>query len=350
MKTNDARGLFMTLAASCLCWAAATPALADTVSPIAGVAAPEDLELMPDGRTMLISNYWSDQGRKPGGLAWMDLTKEQPQWLSLRVAKQKGWGDPVCTAPPAHIGPHGIHLSRRGDGRLQLLVVNHAERESIEFVEIVPGHGNVPLTGIWRGCMISPDQEFNDVAATPEGGFIASVPVEKAVKDEHRGSKLLDGRDTGYLAEWTPGKGLGRIAGTEAPFDNGVQLSPDGRTIYYNAWTAREVRSFDRRTGKAGKRVTLGFMPDNLSWRADGRLIAAGIDELTPAARCPQVDGACAYAFGVAAIDPAEMTATPLYRGAQGIMPGTSVAVQTGDTLYIGGFVGNRLVKIRLDH
>lgn len=349
MRGNAVRGLFIALGA-CLSFAGAAPASAAIASPIMGVAAPEDIELMPDSHTLLISNYWSDGGRKPGGLAWMDLATERPQWLQLQFARQAGWGDPACTKPPEHIGPHGIHLSRRAHGRLQLLVVNHAGRESIEFIEIFPAAGNAAVRGIWRGCVISPDDAFNDVAATPQGGFIASVPVEKAVEEEHRGAKLLDGRNTGYLAEWAPGKGLHRIAGTDAPFANGVQLSADGRTIFYNAWTTRQVRAFDRRTGKEEKRTTLAFMPDNLSWRADGRLVAAGIDELTPAARCPQVDGGCAYAFGVAAIDPATMAVTPLYHGAQGIMPGTSVAIQTGNTLYIGGFLGNRLVKVRLAH
>ena len=51
----------------------------------------------------------------------------------------EGWGTPDCPGEPDKaFAPHGIHLSRRGDGRLQLLVVNHGGREAIEVGSFDP--------------------------------------------------------------------------------------------------------------------------------------------------------------------------------------------------------------------
>ena len=40
---------------------------------------------------------------------------------------------PCPGPPPPAFSPHGIHLSERSDGRLQLLAVQHGGRESVEF-------------------------------------------------------------------------------------------------------------------------------------------------------------------------------------------------------------------------
>jgi hypothetical protein len=331
----------ITLAATPLAAKAAPPSL----TPIFGFAGPEDLELLPAGHSIMVSNFYHDTAR-PGGLMVMEAATGAAKPLPMTTAKLAGWGDASCAAPPSVIGSHGIHFSKRADGHWQLLVVNHAERESIEFIEVVRQPDGAH--GVWRGCVVSPAGDaFNDVAATPEGGFIATVPIEKAVRDANGGKFPALGQITGYNVEWTPAKGAHRMKGSEAPFNNGVEVNPDGKTYYYNAWTAHEVRRVDRATGKQTGVVKLDFRPDNITWRADGALVAAGITE-GPAGACPQVDGACARGFGVAAIDPATMTATPLYSAPPGIMAGVSVALQVGDTLYVGTFAGARVTKITL--
>ena len=49
----------------------------------------------------------------------------------------RDWGEPDC-APPAieQFAPHGIDLEVRPDGALQLLVINHGGRESVEFLRV----------------------------------------------------------------------------------------------------------------------------------------------------------------------------------------------------------------------
>lgn len=114
-------------------------------------------------------------------------------------------------------GAHGIHLSRRADGHLQLLVVNHEGREAVEFLELV--HSNNAWRALWRGCVENYlGSVLNDVVASPHGGFIATASVEfSALKADPELNKLLDGRNTGYLVRWQPKVTLEKIAGSESP-------------------------------------------------------------------------------------------------------------------------------------
>jgi hypothetical protein len=326
--------------------AAMTPVVtAQTVTAIPGFTGPEDLEFVPKTHLMIVSNFYRYHGQKPGGLALLDLETEKVRWLPITNAYEKGWGADSCTTALEHIGPHGINLARRRDGRLELWVVNHQERQSIETLEIkMLADGP---HGIWHGCVTNANN-FNDVAGMADGGFIASVPVDQAVLTAHGGKAANDGSISGYMVEWRPGGNLKELPNTEAPYTNGVQISADERTMYFNAWTAREVRRYDLKTGTETGRIKLDFMPDNLSWRADGKLLATGVTEIGDLPNCPLVDGDCAHGFGVAALDLKSFTATDIYKAGPGVIPGASEALQQGNTLYIGGFLGERVVKIDL--
>jgi hypothetical protein len=304
-------------------------------TPIRGVHGPEDMELIPGTKFVVVSQLFSTRETRNGGLALLDTATDTVGPLPIRIARAKGWGDPTCLAPPKHIGPHGIHLSRRRDGRLQLLVVNHEERESIELLE-VDARGR---SAVWHGCVTS-DEAFNDVVATPEGGFVATVPTAHGLPEK------VDGTAAGFLMEWRPGKGLRRLPGSDAAFNNGVQLSPDGRTLYFPAWTTREIIRYDRRAERITGRVKADFMPDNLSVAADGTYLAAGIDGL-PGPNMPKLDNQLAPGFTVARFDPRKMALTVLHHGAPGAeMAGASIALQVGSTLYLGSYTGDRILKM----
>ena len=323
MHGRTALGMILGLAAAA---ASAAPV------PIMGVWGPEDLELIPGTRTLIVSQLYATRDKVKGGLALLDTATDRVTPLPVRAAPAKGWGDPACTAPPAHIGSHGIHLSRRPDGRLQLLVVNHEQRESIEFLEIAG------TRAIWHGCVTSIDA-FNDVVATPEGGFVASVPVA------HGQPEKVDGTVAGFLAEWRPGRGLAKLPGSDAAFNNGVQLSADGRTLYFAAWPAREILRYDRAQQRITARVKTDFMPDNLSVAGGDTFLATGIDAL-PGGDCVKLDGQCAPGFTVGRFDPRTMTVTVVYHGAPGEMAGASIALPVGKALYLGSYTGARLLKV----
>lgn len=313
----------------------AQPALAAPTS-IMGVWGPEDLERIPGTPLVIVSQYYALRDKVKGDLALLDTATDTVHPLPIRSMPEKGWGDPACIAPPSHIGPHGIHLSRRRDGRLQLLVVNHQERESIELLEIDAGGRSLT----WHGCVPS-TEAFNDVAAIPGGGFIATVPTAKGQPEK------VDGTAAGFLMEWHPGQALRRLPGSEAAFNNGVQVSPDGKTVYFDAWTASEIVRYDRASQRITGRVKAGFMPDNLSVAADGTYLAAGIDQLI-GRTCVTLDKQCSSSFTVARFDPRTMTVTPIYHGAAGEMAGASIGLQVGTDLYMGSFTGARILKVAM--
>ena len=56
--------------------------------------------------------------------------------------------------------------------------------------------------------------------------------------------QLAEGQHTlsltaGAEGVWIPGKGEAELPGTRAGYPNGVLVSPDGRYMYFNAWTAK---------------------------------------------------------------------------------------------------------------
>ena len=118
-------------------------------------------------------------------------------------------------------------------------------------------------------------QEFNDVAVLPDGGFIATHPT--SLRTQGDTSDLFSGQPSGVVARWTPGKGEAELPGTRAGYPNGVLVSADGRYMYFNAWTAKEVHKYDLKEGKETGVVKLDFMPDNITWTSKHQMLAAGV-------------------------------------------------------------------------
>ena len=71
-----------------------------------------------------------------------------------------------------------------------------------------------------------------------------------------------------------------RLPQSEAQFNNGVQVSRDGRFAYFNAWVGKQIVTYDRKAQRIVNTAGLSFYPDNLTMRTDQTLVAAGIDDL----------------------------------------------------------------------
>ena len=96
---------------------------------------------------------------------------------------------------------------------------------------------------------------------------------------------FVEGRNTGAVYEWTPGRRLsGWYAERELPGNNGLEVSPDQKSFYVVAFGWHAVVKFSR--GNPAHQIRKGvapdFMPDNIHW--DGhRFIAAGMRYDEPA-------------------------------------------------------------------
>ena len=315
------------------------------VTPICGLYAPEDLVVMPDKRHIVASSYDHHEPKKTvADLMIIDTANDKLSVLPRRYDNGENWGDPDCKPVPG-FSSHGIDLTRRTDGKMQLLVVNHAGREAIDFFELAQDKSG-PVA-LWRGCVAGTGgEQFNDVSATADGGFVASVmyQIDKQGKSTI-GEDLT--ADTGYLAVWEPGGNLERLPGSEASFNNGVQVSPDGRSVYFSAYMNGQVRVYDLDRKATTARIDIGFYPDNLTVGDDGDLIVAGNTDVQVINRCfEERTKPCPVGGAVARWNPATSTVERLFTFPAGIIPGTSVALRHDGRLYIGAFSGDRVLKV----
>lgn len=323
----------------------------DGLRPYCGLRQPEDLEPLPDGRHLLVSQMNLSFAAQtmtfgPGKLSLIDTKSGKIRDLypgkSAPARPASGWGAADCPGEiGANLSPHGIHLSRRADGRRQLLVVNHGGREAVEFFELA-GHRL-----IWRGCAVAPKgSAMNDVVARGDGGFIVSNMIDASTA-ENTGlamAKAVRGEDTGFVWSWSPVSGYQKIPGSDGPLPNGVQVDTAERHLFYSVVGPEGgVRKLDLGSHRIVA-VAPTANPDNLAW--DGkRLLTAGVLDHRTLAQC---DGTspCRSASHVTAIDPETMRTTRVFEQDGSQQHGVSVAVTMGRRLYIGAFTGDRVLSV----
>ena len=158
-----------------------TPHRPTDISPsiIRGFNGPEDMQLTPDGKHVVVSELTLDWAHPQGpSLVLVDLPDDRVHPLSVKMRPEAGWGDPACPAPAA-FSTHGLFVSQRPDGHVQIIAVNHTGRESIEFIELVNGASG--YGAIWRGCVAFEGGSFNDLVAYGSNGVIATVMLDKTL-------------------------------------------------------------------------------------------------------------------------------------------------------------------------
>lgn len=328
----------------------------DGLEPLCGVRGSEDLEVLPGGGQLIVSEsrvQFDAAGHMhwlPSGLARLDLGTRQPQPLYPAPGSARPvdhWGDADCKGEiGAALSPHGLQLSRRADGRWQLLVVNHGGRESVEIFELLGRGARASLA--WRGCVLAPPHAFlNDVAALADGGFVVTQYMDprRTMAEQHADAEK--GANTGVVLRWRPGHGLSPVPGTEAPLPNGIQVAHDGRSMFVSVRGEHgELRKYALPSGRllASVRVT---NPDNLSWAEDGRLLAAGLQPGADLTGCFVVmTHPCGAAFVVQAIDPDTLHAQAVFSHAGAPLGLATVAVQAGPDLYVGSAAGDRVLRV----
>jgi sugar lactone lactonase YvrE len=318
-------------------------------TPLCGFQNPEDLALLPDGR-VLVSEY-GDAGAKPGRISLLDLASGSHESLYAGGGPSEPgpWGAADCAPPSAAFSPHGIHLSTRPSGGLQLLVVQHGGRESVEMFEVLPANGSWQLA--WRGCAVAPDGGLNDVVAVPEGGFLVTRfgPSSRVSFMLAAAKATLFGGETGWVYAWTRESGFSEVPGTHAAGPNGIELSADGAKIFLNTTLASEVLRIDRKSGAVEARARVD-RPDNLTWASDGRLRVASLrGNMRELLSCNGIErGSCPMPFAIVALDPNTMETQTVYEGGPGTPSGAgTVGLELNDGgLLIGTFAGDRVVRV----
>jgi len=341
--------LFRPLLLASLAAIAASGVLAGRAGPgnaeaIHGFPAPEDIDVLPDRRHLLLSPFGGIEGEHPQPLYRFDTQTLKAAPIAFREERDPArWDDNLCPSNPGKLfGAHGIHVSQRGDGPWQLLAVNHG-RESVEMFEIVEEAG-VPALA-WRGCVPMPEgTTLNDVSAIPGGGLLASHMVTLSDDLGMMEAMALKG-NTGYLLRWRPGQGVDKLPGSDSNLTNGVAVSADGRHVFIAEGGEGRVRKLDYLSGE--KLGDVKAFPDNFSWAPDGRLLVTGISGPLPET-CMTTPGPCLAPFRVQAIDPETLELTVLHEQVGPPMGAGTVGVVLGDYLYVGSFLGDQLLRVRL--
>tara|TARA_R110002073_G_scaffold86915_6_gene206473 strand:- start:836 stop:1903 length:1068 start_codon:yes stop_codon:yes gene_type:complete len=322
------------------------------VTPLCGVQMPEDLAALPDAGGILVAEY-GDGGKLQGALTWFqpaaggEFTRLVDTGNIAAGASGKNWGEADCPVPDL-LSPHGIYLSPRGN-TLQLLVVNHSNLEQVLFYEVRPAPDNTaPPSLAWRGCVTFPDYAvLNDVVALPDGGFAVTHMYERQHELLAQLGSML-GLNKGHVWRWSPGAGMHVMANTVARMPNGIEVAPDGKSIWVNNYLEQELRQYDVATEQLLKTVHVPNI-DNSAWLDDGRLLLAS--HLSPLTMFPcfgLTQGSCGAGYELIAVDTATGATQQIFRAEQGGPFGpATVAIEYQGKLYAGSFSGDRMAELQ---
>jgi hypothetical protein len=254
---------------------------------------------------------------------------------------------------------HGINLRKGNGGVHTLYVVHHQGRESIEIFEL-DARPKAPTVS-WVGCVAAPPGvSGNSVAVLPNSGFAVTNFATRTLGG-YRGPEganlramLSGGKVTGEVWEWSPAGGWKKVPGTEGAGPNGIEASPDGKSLYVAEWGSQKLLRISRAQTPVKKdAVSLDFHPDNLRWQADGSLVAGGqygsVDEILD--NCLGNRNCANTATSVAKIDPATLKVQELvhrYPANDQFAAGTS-GVIVGSEVWVGSTSrGTRVARFAL--
>ncbi len=299
---------------------------------LCGPVSPEDLVQLPD------TDWIVAAGMEDAGYlyfvnsATLDSTSVYPAANANHHWDRARYG--ACPGPaPEGFQPHGLHLVPGSNGSHLLLVVRHGTREAVE-VFTIEAAGATP-TIAWIGCVIAPEAVvFNSVAATPEGGMVATHFQLPA----------------GAVYEWNPGGDWELVPGSETAGPNGIEISADGAWLYIGGWGTRSLIKLSRgQQPITVESVEVSHHIDNVRWAQDGSLLAAGHvgPEPTSIFTClgqQQCDG---VSTRVTRVDVSNLSAQQIidYPSTPLFLLGT-VAIEVGAEIWVGGIAGsNRIAR-----
>lgn len=257
-----------------------------------------------------------------------------------------------CPGPPdtSTWVTHGLNLQPGPGNHSTLYVVAHGGREAIEVFDLVAGGDRPEL--LWIGCLLTPEGlQANSVASRADGSLLITVPLLPGISINDG----LGGKPTGGVYRWSPGDStFSAVVGTEMPYANGIEFSPDGETFYVASSGNMNITAWSN-TNPArllGKSADLDFLPDNLHLAPDGTLLTAGLN--LDDSVCGEVDRTgpfdfqafmtCPRAFTVWSADPETLEGRVIATGpANPQFSNITMALPVGDELWIGTFHGDRV-------
>ena len=330
------------------------------VTPLCNWQNPEDITPLPDGRHIIVSEYGGMNGEKSGTIALLNLETESRTVLyDGNGLNQPGpWGAEDCIEPQGRsFSPHGIHLSQRADGTLQLFAVQHSGRESVEMFEVKNDLNDWSVE--WRGCAIPPKgSTLNDVVGLSDGSFLVTHMMTKRSNGLGQFAEFFKASalniDGGHVLAWQPNSGFKQLPNSAGAMTNGIEISADESSVFVNYSLSGELRRINIESGEI-EAINSELPPlDNASWSPDGKLLVAGaltesFGDMVVMMGCENIEsGSCPGPFVIIEVDPNTLAGKPIYK-ADAETPGGAgtVGVQLNDgSLLVGTFAGDRILQI----
>jgi hypothetical protein len=288
----------------------------------------EDMLPVDNGKEIVAGSF------KEGsvGLYLIDVAGKtaKPVTLSVAAAPDPAYG---CPGAPdlTKLATHGLDVRPGPRGSTTVYAVNHGGRESIEVFRLDPRQA----TAEWIGCVVAPPgASVNSVAALRDGSIVFTKFLD--TNDKNGIQTVMSGTVNGVVYHWVPGKGTSEVPGSQFSGDNGLLASPDGKTLYVNAYGTKEVWKIPLNGKGPRASAKVEFSPDNLRWGENGQILVTG------QFRNPANPGPTDW--GVARLDPDTMHLTTILT-APGMaqFDNATTAVLAGRMMWLGTFRGDRI-------
>lgn len=304
-----------------------------TCALIQGPIGPEDITIDPHTRIAYVSA--SDRRAAMAG-------KPHPGAIYAYDLNQPG-SVPVNLTPTAGVSfqPHGISLWRDPNGHHVLFVVNHPPRGSASREHTIEVYDLEDGKLFHRATLSDPLLVMpNDIVAVGLDRFYVTNThyhppgIRQTIETylQRAGAQLI------YY-----GEGGFRVAVPDLVFPNGVNVSPDGRSLYLAMVTPRSVRVYDR--DPVRERLTfqremfVDTAPDNIEIDRDGNLWIGAHPKLFRVT-AHMADAAELAPTQVVRVTP-QGTVDEIYLDHGERIAASSVAAVSGSRLLIGQIMGN---------
>lgn len=262
-----------------------------------------------------------------GGIYAIDLTESRDAW-ALR---------PATPHVPAEFQPHGIGLYIDEAGERTLAVVNHAGGiHSVELFDVAEDGILSHRATVRDPKLVSP----NDVQPVSHTAFYAtndhgaSSATGKMLQDvlllERANLVYFDGAEMRTVVD-----GLG--------YANGVNVSPDGGTVYVSETMGMALRIYDRDKPSgdltAVDYLSLGTGLDNVDVAPDGTILIGAHPKLTDfmAHASDEKNLSPSQVVRLVPRDGGGGTADTIYLNLGDELSGSSVAASYGDVMLVSG-------------
>ncbi|MEG9861919.1 MAG: SMP-30/gluconolactonase/LRE family protein [Parvularculales bacterium] len=275
-------------------------------------------------------------------------TEDASRGMIYRLDMRAHTPVPVDVTPdtPADFQPHGVSLIRTGDGFTYLFVVNHPQAggHTIEVFEIVPSGINYVET-ITYDALTTP----NDLVAVGPRSFYATNDIDTGGSEIGQFVALLLALPLGSVSYFDGAQGT--ITADDHRFANGINISPDGRTVYVAEMLGRQIILYDRNI-EAGILTRINVIPlpglvDNMDVDEEGALWVT-LHPRFPSLISHSRDEAALSPSQIVKIDPTTGKMEQIYLNSGEEISGASVGAAYDNKMLIGSIFEPKILLCRL--